>query len=182
MSAQHYVGLVRGINVGPTTRVAMADFRQVFESLGFADVKTLLQSGNVVFTTDRMLTADDTAAVERDFHAATGLKAGFVILAAARFHEIVAANPLQSIAADPSKAVVTFVPGALDAQSIALPDPAATLPEVLALGDGAVYSWHPEGISNSRLPVSFWKQLGPVYTARNLNTAAKLQALLDERA
>ncbi|RFA22083.1 DUF1697 domain-containing protein [Subtercola boreus] len=198
-----YVGLVRGINVGVGNRIPMADFRAVFEGLGFADVKTLLQSGNVVFDAARDLTLADVAAIEEAFAARAGFRAGFVVLGTGQFLEILDANPLLDVATDPSRLVVTFLPQAPDARggasrtpgprtadpraagplaAIALPDADSTLPEVLATGPHAVYSWHPDGISNSRLPASFWKQLGPVYTARNLNTANKIAALLRGRS
>ena len=51
--ASSYVLLLRGINVNPTTKVAMADLRSLLVSLGYEDVRTLLQSGNVVFDAER---------------------------------------------------------------------------------------------------------------------------------
>ncbi|TQL54278.1 DUF1697 domain-containing protein [Subtercola boreus] len=206
---QQYVGLVRGINVGGNNRITMADFRAIFEGLGFSDVKTLLQSGNVVFASDRPLALADVRAIEHAFETAAGFRAGFVVLSAAQFLSILDANPLLAIGTDLSRLVVTFLPqppaaapapdaapppdaapapdagpaaaAAFDATSVELPDAASTLPEVFAAGPHAVYSWHPDGISNSRVPVSFWKQFGPVYTARNVNTANKLAALLRAR-
>ncbi|MDF2442064.1 MAG: hypothetical protein JWR01_267 [Subtercola sp.] len=203
-AAQHYVGLVRGINVGGNNRITMADFRAVFESLGYTDVATLLQSGNVVFASDRPLGLADVAAIERAFEAAAGFRAGFVVLSAPQFLAILDANPLLAIGTDLSRLVITFLPqpptaapapaslaaatvsgpaaAAQSATSVELPDPGPILPEVFAAGPQAVYSWHPDGISNSRVPASFWRQLGPVYTARNVNTADKLAALLRARA
>ncbi|WP_172582216.1 DUF1697 domain-containing protein [Subtercola boreus] len=234
---QHYVGLVRGINVGGNNRITMADFRAVFEGLGYMEVATLLQSGNVVFAAARPLVLADVAAIEAAFAAAAGFRAGFVVLSAAHFLSVLDANPLLAVGTDLSRLVVTFLPQAPDpapvppaptaaaaapsaaaptgppaqdaAQPVAaatpalpataaaapvavsppvvgtaieLPDPASILPEVFAAGPHAVYSWHPDGISNSRVPATFWKRLGPVYTARNVNTANKLAALLRARA
>src|ERR1035441_1121009 len=45
-----FVALLRGINVGANKRIAMADLRELLTGLGFTDVRTLLQSGNAVFT------------------------------------------------------------------------------------------------------------------------------------
>ena len=193
-----YVGLVRGINVGGSNRITMADFRAVFEGLGFSEVKTLLQSGNVVFASPRELGAADVVSIERGFEAAAGFRASFVVLSVAQFLAVLAADPLQ-VGTDPSRRVVTFLPQTPDARPtpapaagaeppdlelphLELPDAAAIAPEVFALGPHAVYSWHPDGISKSRVHSAWWKQLGPAYTARNLNTTTKLAALLAARA
>ncbi|PPF77941.1 hypothetical protein C5B96_14930, partial [Subtercola sp. Z020] len=94
VGSHEYVGLVRGINVGANNRITMADFRRVFERLGYTDVATLLQSGNVVFASDRLLGAPDVAAIESAFAAAAGFRASFVVLSAAQFEATVTANPL----------------------------------------------------------------------------------------
>jgi uncharacterized protein (DUF1697 family) len=64
MSATH-VALLRGINVGKAKRVAMADLRALLEELGYADVRTLLNSGNVVFTAPRAAKGDPGPPEER---------------------------------------------------------------------------------------------------------------------
>ncbi|GAA0999876.1 DUF1697 domain-containing protein [Subtercola frigoramans] len=182
-----YVGLVRGINVGSSTLVAMAYFRRLFEDLGYTDVVTLLRSGNVVFTSARVLTAADVTAIEGAFATVAGFRAGFVVLSAEQFLGIAAENTLLDIATDKAKLVVAYVPLGEAGGPVAglaqlnLPHADQLLPEVIAVGPRAVYVWCANGISNSRVPASFWKQLGPVYTARNVNTVEKLAALVSQR-
>ncbi|MEF2976950.1 DUF1697 domain-containing protein [Subtercola sp. YIM 133946] len=188
MTDHVYVGLVRGINVGTAHAVSMTDFRAVFETLGFTSVGTLLRSGNVVFVSGRRLTAADTAAIEAEFERVAGFAAGFVILAAEQFETITAENPLLEVGTDPSKLVVAYVPptpdarAALASKDLVLPDPDALLPEILTVGPNAVYNWCPNGISKSKVPASFWRQLGITYTARNVNTVEKLRAMVHERS
>ncbi|QWT22894.1 DUF1697 domain-containing protein [Subtercola sp. PAMC28395] len=182
-----YVGLVRGINVGSSTLVAMADFRKLFEDLGYTDVVTLLRSGNVVFSSASDITAADVTEIERIFAKVAGFSAGFVVLSAEQFLGVAAENPLLAVASDKAKLVVAYVPlgeagePVVDLFGVSLPDAAELLPEVIAVGPRAVYVWCANGISNSRVPASFWRQLGPVYTARNVNTVEKLAALVTQR-
>ena len=50
MSTQRQIALLRGVNVGRAKRIAMADLRQLIGKLGYTDVRTLLNSGNIVFS------------------------------------------------------------------------------------------------------------------------------------
>lgn len=163
MSTRH-VALLRGINVGTSTRLPMADLRAIVEEAGGTNVATYLQSGNVVFTGQL-----DAAALE----AAIPVKTRVLILTAAEFRAIAAENPLLEVATDPSRGVVTFfdrVP------SIDIPE--GLEPEVAVLGTRALYQWCPDGISKSKLPAAFYRSLGPIATARNLRTVDALLGML----
>ena len=187
MPADVYVGLVRGINVGQSNQISMDDFRGVFETLGYTEVKTLLRSGNVVFSAAHPVTAGDIAAIEKEFARVAGFSAGFVILPGADFLAITDENPLLEMATDLSKLVIAYVPQTPDARAVlspkklTVPEPDSLLPEVIAVGSNAVYVWCANGISNSTVPASFWRQIGPTYTARNVNTVNKLSALVRAR-
>jgi uncharacterized protein (DUF1697 family) len=174
-----YVALVRGINVGTSTLVPMPDFQRVFEQSGFSAVKTLLRSGNAVFDSAMILSANNVAALENRFAEATGVSAHFVVLEASEFVGVVEQNPLIDLSDDPSRLLISFLPGpAPAASSIVFPDADALLPEVIRLGRRAVYAWCPNGVSKSAIPLSFWKQFGPAATTRNANTANKLVSLV----
>jgi uncharacterized protein (DUF1697 family) len=181
-----YIALVRGINVGASTRVPMAELRGVFETLGHENVKTLLQSGNVVFDSPRALgtpasKAAAVAAIEREFTKRAGFPGYFVVLDADEFGAVAAANPLVEIGDDESKLTITFLPDRVDPAAIEVPDAAALAPEEVRLGSDAVYAWCPNGISNSKIRPAFWKQFGPRATARNVKTVKKILTILDER-
>ena len=75
MAAGRMVGLIRGINVGRAKRVAMADLRALVEGLGYGDVRTLLNSGNVVFTAPRTTTARAAARIEEGLATQLGVPA-----------------------------------------------------------------------------------------------------------
>lgn len=174
------VGLVRGINVGPTTRVAKADLAAAFTAAGFAEVVTLLQSGNVVFSSGRAPTARQAATVTAELRKSSGVEAGLVLLTEERFRAVAAANPLLSVGDDDSKLVVTFLDHEVPA-GVEAPADDALAPENVRFGERAVYQWCPLGVSKSLLPAAFWRSVGPVATARNQRTVARILSELDSR-
>jgi uncharacterized protein (DUF1697 family) len=174
-----YVALVRGINVGTSTLVPMSDFQRVLEQSGFTAVETLLRSGNAVFDSAAALTSDDVADLERRFALQTGVSARFVVIEGREFVGVVDENPLVEISFDPSRLMISFLPGPTPvAATLELPDADGLLPEVVNLGRRAVYAWCPLGVSKSKIPLRFWKQFGPAATTRNANTANKLVSLV----
>lgn len=166
MGTRH-VALLRGINVGRASQVSMPELAELFVSLGCTDVRTLLRSGNVVFTASEA--PDPQAAIASTF----GTAGHCLVLSAASFGSIVDANPLSGD--DPSRLVVAFLdappPSDLDV-------PTDLGAERIVVTDRAIYQWCPDGISKSRVPASFWRRLGPVVTARNVTTCARIRAAL----
>ena len=88
------VALLRGINVGTAKRIAMADLRQVFEDLGYRDVRTLLNSGNVVFTVDKESGDADGARLEKVIADRFGVSARVIVLNRKEVAAAVEENPL----------------------------------------------------------------------------------------
>ncbi len=93
MSASH-VALLRGINVGRAKRVAMADLRALVESLGYLEVRTLLNSGNVVFTVPRGARGDPAARIEKAIATELGVTSRVIVITAAELAGIVRAHQL----------------------------------------------------------------------------------------
>ncbi len=174
------VGLVRGINVGPSTRVAKDDLAAAFADAGFSHVVTLLQSGNAVFGLTGAPTVEQAATVEAGIERRSGVSARVVLVGEERFREVVAANPLTAVADDDARLLVTFLDHDLPAD-LELPADADLAPEVLRAGERALYQWCPLGISKSVVPPAFWRAVGPVATGRNQRTLARIVAELDRR-
>jgi uncharacterized protein (DUF1697 family) len=176
-----HVALLRGVNVGTAKRVAMADLRRVAADLGHERPETLLNSGNLVFGAPSVLGVDDAARLRSAIARATGVDADLVLLDAARFARLAAADPLRSDAREPKLLSVAFaeVPGALD--GVAPPDVALGDEELVVTPD-AVYQWLPAGVLASRVPAAWWRALPSPVTARNDATVRKLEALLARRA
>jgi uncharacterized protein (DUF1697 family) len=175
-----WVVLLRGINVGPSARVSMGELRDLVIGLGFQDVKTLLQSGNVVL---RSKQKPDVDQLEGAIASGTGVKSRVVVLGAESFRTIVQSNPLlpsprQDGGDDPSKLVITFLQGDIVPTEIDRPSDLELEPERLVITSRAVYQWCPDGILKSRLKPQWWKQFGPTATARNVRTANRILDLL----
>jgi uncharacterized protein (DUF1697 family) len=92
------VALLRGINVGTAKRVAMADLRRLFEDLGYGDARTLLNSGNVVFTAVKKRGADDGERIEKAIADRLGVTTRVTVLLGNEVAEAVKENPLGPIA------------------------------------------------------------------------------------
>jgi uncharacterized protein (DUF1697 family) len=173
------VAFLRGINVGRNNRIPMAELRTLLAAAGFEDVRTYLQSGNVV------LARDSTAAtvareLERLVADRFGLEIPVVVRTRAELAKVVRANPLGSVATDPKRYLVSFVAEKLDAGARRKLEAATAEPEQLVVRGRELYSWHPDTIARSKLwALLAGRSLGVTTTARNWSTVTKLLELAD---
>jgi uncharacterized protein (DUF1697 family) len=177
MSRRH-VALIRGINVGRAKRVAMADLRKLVEALGYGDVRTLLNSGNVVFTVPASAAKGSAGRIEKAMTARLGVSARVTVLNAAEFASVVADNPLGEVADDPSRLFVTVLLDPADRKHLLPLARQDWKPEVLAVGARAAYLWCPRGTMDSPLAAAVNKLLRDGSTTRNWATVTKLHALV----
>ena len=104
---QAYVALLRGINVGRGNRVPMADLRRLLEALGYRDVSTLLNSGNVVFRAPADAAVSVEGAIAGALSKAMGVSVSVIVTSAQQFGHVIDANPNPAVA-DPSRLLVAF--------------------------------------------------------------------------
>lgn len=175
MSATH-VALLRGINVGRAKRVAMADLRAAASDLGYSDPRTLLNSGNLVFTAPGADPVEAAARLQAAVLARTGVSSRVLVLTAADLDAVLADNPLADTADHPSRLLITLL--ADDGAHARLQPLAAEdwSPEVLVLRPRAAWLWCPDGLSTGRLAEAVDRAVGSGGTARNLATLSKLLA------
>lgn len=173
------IALLRGINVGRAKRIAMADLRALVEGLGHENVRTLLNSGNVVFEAKRPVASRIAGAIDAALRRDHGFSSAVVVVTAAELRRIIEANPLLGVATDHSRHLVAFVSprSALVRAKVLLER--SWEPEALALGPDAAYLWCAAGIIESRLMQEFARLTKDAATARNWATVLKLQALVD---
>jgi uncharacterized protein (DUF1697 family) len=171
------IALLRGINVGRAKRISMADLRALVERLGCTNVRTLLNSGNVVFEASRPDRNKIGAAIDVALQSSHGFSASVVIITVADLQAIVDENPLLSVASDPSRHLVAFVAEPADLTKAEALLTAAWKPEAMALGSKAAYLWCANGFMDSKLLPAFVRATGVVATTRNWSTVLKLQAL-----
>lgn len=157
----------------------MAGFRSLLEALGFADARTLLNSGNAVVSSRDRSAAAHARAIRAALQAESGLDIPVVVLSAREFNEVVAQNPLARTVADHSRHLVAFAQDSAVIQGLsglaALVDP----PERLHIGRRAAYLHCPGGILESRAAAALLGKSGRSVTTRNWATVLKLNDLLD---
>lgn len=159
------IALIRGINVGGHKKVSMPDLKKVCESLGYTDVRTWLNSGNVLFTAKKC----DPAQLEKAIAEATGTESRVILRTPKELAEAIERNPLKG---EPNRVMIVF----LDRK------PKGELgwdgPEETHLDGRHLYVHYTESMADSKLTNTvIERRLGVVSTARNLNTANKLLEL-----
>jgi uncharacterized protein (DUF1697 family) len=170
-----YVALLRGINVGGNNKVPMVDLRSMCLGLGYDNVETYIQSGNVVFDTTAS-EASVTAALKAGLLSTFGLTLSVVVRSAAELVEIVERNPFPS-EDDRTKLHVTCFASPLAAAVVAKLDPALAPPDTFVLDGREMYLHLPGGMGTSKLAVHIGQKLGKLGTTRNWNTVLKLMQM-----
>jgi uncharacterized protein (DUF1697 family) len=174
-----FVAMLRGINLGSHNRVAMPALRELFEALGFDDVSTYVQSGNVVFTAGGK--KDDSklaAGIERRIKKDLGLDVTVVVRTAAELKKVLGANPFLAQGKDPAGLHVTFLADkapAAKAKDLSAED---WSPDEVKVKGREVYLHCPKGYGRSKLQNALIeKRLGTGATTRNWKTVTKLAEL-----
>jgi uncharacterized protein (DUF1697 family) len=175
-----HVGLVRAINLGSRNRVAMADLRALAAGLKLSDVQTLLQSGNVIFGSDGLTTAQLERSLENGAKKRLGLETEFFVRTAREWKTMIAENPFPMEARnDPARLVVLFLKTAPSREAESSLKRAIVGREVVGVAGRHAYVVYPDGMGRSRLTSALIEaRLGTRSTARNWNTVMKLGAML----
>jgi uncharacterized protein (DUF1697 family) len=158
----------------------MADLCKLVGSLGFSDVKSVLNSGNVVFSGPATRPAAAAAAIEELLVLRLGVAARVMVLDRDELSGIIEDNPLTSVATDPSR-LLTFVLADTTLRELVEPLIGQDWqPGALAIGRRAIYVWCPDGVLDSKAATAVGKQLGDKTTSRNWSTMSKLHALCQD--
>ena len=179
--ARHVV-LLRGINIGSRNRIAMPVLREALTNAGFDDVRTYLQSGNVVLSSSAK--ADTVARkVKKVISDELGLDIAVVTRTRAQLAKAIALNPLANVAKDPKRYQVSFLDAKPSSDVVRRVEEAADPTERVVVHGREIYAWHPQTIARSRLwALLAGQKLGVTATARNWTTVEKLLELVDARA
>jgi uncharacterized protein (DUF1697 family) len=181
MTGKRYVALLRGVNVGRAKRIAMADLRKLVGDLGYVEVRSVLNSGNLVFSGPARPQDEVAGEIEEALVLKLGVAARVLVLDAGELAAIIAGNPLLGQAGDHSRllAFILSAPHAHPQAREALESLCGQdwHPGAAALGGRAAYVWCPDGILDSAAAAALGKQLGDTTTSRNWATLLKLHAL-----
>jgi uncharacterized protein (DUF1697 family) len=175
MALPSRIALLRGINVTGHNKIPMAELRQLCAGLGWADVQSYIQSGNLVFRSEAMagnLEEELEAAIVDEF----GFQVPVVVRSAQAWEDYVKHNPFPAVAVEePNRLLLTLSKGPLQAGALdALNARADKGERVDRVGD-VLYIHYPEGVGRSKLTPALLNRLvcSPV-TARNWRTVLKL--------
>ena len=176
-SMSTFVALLRGVNVGGHGKLPMEQLRAMFRSLGFTDVVSYIQSGNVVFSADQGSSIKAMGdAIEAAIETTFGFTAAVMIRSSAEMKTIIDRNPFAD--ADTATLHVGFLtvqpaPSMLESLSVE-----RFLPDQVCFDGDHIYFHLPNGMGRTKLPDYVGRQLKISTTVRNWNTVTKLVELV----
>jgi uncharacterized protein (DUF1697 family) len=172
--------LLRAVNVGGRNTVPMARLRELAAELGYTDVSTYLQSGNLVVTTDISKPAEIEAAVAGAIRDDLGVDVAVLARSRKELAAVVADNPFADKTSDPKRLLVNFLTAKPAAATLKALDREEFDPERFEFGDRCMYQWLPNGVGRSRLATAPWdRRLGVRGTGRNWKTVLAMLELLE---
>lgn len=174
-----FVVLLRGVNVGKGNRVPMAEFKRLLETLGYTDVKTLLNSGNAVFASSTRSGVQHAKAIAAAVQATFGVPAPVIVKSAAELAAIISGNPIVPPASEHSRFLVAFGQQEAALHALRALQPLAQPPERLVITGEAAYLHCPAGLLESKAGKALLGRAGKGVTTRNWATVLKLGALMD---
>jgi uncharacterized protein (DUF1697 family) len=174
-----YVAFLRAVNVGGRNLVPMSELCDLFGSLGFTGVRSLLQSGNVIFDTDRRADPAIEGMLEAQTTKRFGVTVDYIVRSAQELEKAIASNPFPAEAKeDPAHLLVLFLKDVAEAKNVRTLEAAIQGSERIQLKSKQLYAVYPEGVGRSKLTNALIeRKLGVRATGRNWNTVLKLAAL-----
>jgi len=170
-----HIALLRGINVGGHRSVGMTDLRDFLAELGLEDARSLLQSGNLVFTSKVRTGAELERFLESEAHDRLSLEVDFIVRTPDEWKSIIRQNPFRKEAErDPGHLVVMFLKSAPEVDDMVALQAEIRGPEVVRAKGKQAYIYYPNGQGRSKLTHSILEKRLGRGTGRNWNTVLKL--------
>lgn len=173
-----YVALLRGINLGGKNKLPMAKLVRAFEAAGASDVRTYVQSGNVVFAAAATEAAPIVAAVVAGIREREGISAPIVLMTVDEVAEVLDSSPFLRAGAAPESVHFAFLSDAPSAARVAALAQDRSPGDAFAVDRRVVHLHLPNGVARTKL-TNAWldAQLATVSTLRNLRTVRALVEL-----
>ncbi|MET0692920.1 MAG: DUF1697 domain-containing protein [Propionibacteriaceae bacterium] len=171
-----YAAFLRGVNLGPTNKVPMPRLRAMAEGLGYGEVRTYINSGNLLFTatgTDLELTEVLQQAIVEEF----GLRVDVAVRTESQLRRLLTENPFPD--GDPSRVTVAFLTGPPPADAAERLAALAKDEEPLVIRGLEVWVNYSQGLGTSKMAAQFSKAVGVSSTVRNVRTVSKVVAMFD---
>lgn len=175
-----YVALLRSVNVAGHGRIAMNELRAAFEGLGYRDVTTYIQTGNVLFSTGSRNESTVVSAIAERLTEDLGDAPAVIVRSAAELKRIGASSPYARAGVPPARHHVTFLASTPSVEALATLDLPQHGRDELMVDGREVYVSTPDGYAETKYNGSFLeRRLGVVGTTRNWNTVTKLCELAE---
>jgi len=171
-----YISLLRAINVGGNNKIKMDTLKEVYQSLGLKNVKSYLQTGNVVFEADEEKILQLEEKIEIEIEKRFGFRPKVIIRTLEELKEVIAKTPFNDGKERlPNRLLVMFLAEQPTNEAKAQLTQINTTLEELHLIGKELYLYYPESVANSKLNTNIIEKKLKLYgTARNWNTVTKL--------
>jgi uncharacterized protein (DUF1697 family) len=174
------LALLRGINVGGKNKLPMRELVGLFEEAGCANVRSFIQSGNIIFTASSTASARLAITITAKISERFGYKIPVVLRTAQQLRDVVSNNPFLQAGSSADILHVMFLADRPDAEKIAALDPNRSSPDAFAVRGREIYLQLPGGMGNSKLSNAWFdSKLSTTSTARNWRTVLKLLEMME---
>jgi uncharacterized protein (DUF1697 family) len=174
-----YVALLRGVNVGGKNKVPMKVLAQMFVEAACADVRTYIQSGNVVFRAAEVKTEKLPDVIAKGIAEVFGFRVPVVVRSVAEMAGVIENNPFLKAGASEETLYVLFLSTKPEAEQIAALDPDRSPPDRFVVHDREIYMQLPNGVADSKLTNAYFdSKLATMCTGRNWRTVLKLYEMM----
>ena len=175
------VALLRGVNVGGKNKMLMKDLAQIFTQAACTDVRTFIQSGNVIFRAKPASLEKLPGLIANRIADRFGYTVPVVLRSLEELGGAIRNNPFLKAGADDAPLHLYFLASLPAARSVAALDPARSLPDTFAVRGREVYVHLPNGMARTKLTNAYFdSKLGTTSTARNWRTVLKLFEMMQE--
>jgi uncharacterized protein (DUF1697 family) len=174
-----YLALLRGVNVGGKNKLPMKDLAGMFVALGCRDVRTFIQSGNIVFSAERRIASRVADLIAARIAEAFGYRTPVVLRTAEQLAEIVSGNPFLEAGSSESSLHVLFLKDMPSQSRIGLLDPDRSPPDTYLVRGQQIFLNCPNGVARTKLTNDYFDaKLATTTTGRNWRTVTKLLELM----
>lgn len=178
---ERVAAFLKGINVGGNKKIDMEGLRRLISAVGCGEVRTHLQSGNVVFTCESGDVSSLAPRIEKAIESEYGFGSAVILRTAKELSSALKGDPLSNVADNPSRHLIGFLAGPPKASAVKEAESASTDTDLVRVLGRHLYMWCPAGISASPLfKVNFDRVLGTTVTTRNWKTTSRVAQLLAE--
>ncbi len=176
-----YISLLRGINVGGHKIIKMADLKNLYENLGFTNIETYIQSGNVIFHSDLENTNEIKENIEIKIKETYNFDVSVIMIMLEELKEISNNNPfLKEENIDIKNLYVAFTNENININSNIIKK--EDFVDKFVIDKKVIYIFYPNGAGKAKLNNDFFeKKLKTIATSRNLNTIEKLIAMGEKK-